>query len=216
MSKRGLFIIIDGPSASGKDSIIKQVLKDLNKLSIKTLSIEETKERNYDRKNILEAKKKGDQEVAKVIINERKKLYQAIIIPKLRSGALIIVNRGEPATLAYQTIKHELTMEEVWQMHRQQQIPLPDLIVLTNCSVEEAARREKLRKASSEEKNKNWMSDKFTSARKEIHANYEIVKDFLEKKGIVVIYLKTDAMDIGEESREIVNFIKNNINCLHE
>lgn len=216
MKQKGLLVVIDGPSASGKDTIIKQVFEDLDKLGIKALPIEETKEKNYDRQKILAAKEHGNKTVARAIINERKKLYQTKIIPQLESGALVIANRGEPTTLAYQTINNHLTMEDIWNMHRQQQIPIPDLVVLTNCSVEEAARREKLRKAFSEEKSKNWMSGKFTSARKEIHANYEIVKDFLEKKGIVVIYLKTDAMDLGEESREIVNFIKNNINCLHE
>lgn len=214
MKKNGLFIIVDGPSASGKDSIIKQVLKDLNKLKINVISIEETKEENYDRKKILLAKKFGDKEVAKVIIDERKKLYQTKVIPHLMSGTLVIANRGEPTTLAYQTIKNELTMEEVWNMHKQQSILLPDLVVITNCSVEEAIRREKLRK-SLEERGRNSMSGKFTSARKQIHASYKIVEDFLETKGLSVIYLDTDKMSVSEESQRIVNFIKNKINYSH-
>ncbi len=210
--EQGLLIVIDGPSASGKESIIKRVLKDLDKLNIRAISIEETKEKNYDRKKILDAKQYGDQEIAKVIINERKKIYQAKVIPQLSSGIVVIANRGEPTTLGYQTVKNEITMEDVWNMHRIQNIPLPDLIVIANCSVEEAVRRESLRKLAKEEKDKNFMSGKFTQAnfekRKQIHSNYEKVKKFLERKGLSVIYLNTDAMKIPEESRIIVSFIE--------
>lgn len=225
MKKKGLFIVIDGPSASGKDSIIKQILKDLTGLKIKVLPIEETKEENYDREKILEAKGNGDREITRVIIDERKKLYQTKVIPQLMSGTLVIANRGEPTTLAYQTINQELTMESIWNIHRQEEIPISDLVVLTNCSVEEAIRREKLRRKSSEKENKKLLSGKFTphhngagftSRRQEIHANYEILKDFLEKKGISVIYLRTDTMNIAEESQRIVDFIKNKLDYSHE
>ena len=57
MKKGAGFIVVDGPSASGKDSIIEQVLKDLKTLGIKSVSLEETKEKDYDRKKILMAKK---------------------------------------------------------------------------------------------------------------------------------------------------------------
>lgn len=216
MIKKGLFIIVDGPSASGKNSIIRQILKGLDKLNIKALLIEETKEKYYDREKILKTKKQGDKKTALTIVAERQKLYRRMLIPQLLKGALIIANRGEPSTLAYQTINRELTMENVWKMHRRQQIPLPDLAILTNCSVKEALRRETLREKSFAEKNENWMSGKFTSARKKIHANYKLVKDFLEKKSIAVIYLKTDTMNIFEESQKIVDFIKNKINYTHE
>ncbi len=216
MRKKGLFIVVDGPSTSGKDSIIQKVVADLDKLGIKAFTIEETKDPSYDGKKVLEVKRFGDRKVAETIISERKKLYQTKIIPQLLSNKLVIVNRGEPSTLAYQTINNELTMEKIWNIHRQQQIPHPDLIVITNCSVEEAIRREKLREHSSEEKDKNLMSGKFTSVRRKIHANYKIVKDFLEKKEISIIYLNTDKMNLLEESRMILNFIKNKINYLHE
>lgn len=212
MRQKGLFIVVDGPSASGKDTIIKHLLKDLADLKIKVFAIEETKEKNYDRQKILAAKERGDKAVSRTIINERRKLYQAKIIPQLKSGVLIIANRGEPTTLAYQTINQELTMDNIWKIHRQQQIPLPDLIVLISCSVEEAIRREESRSSSLEKKDKNIMSGKFTSARKKIHANYKIVKKFLEKKGLTVIYLETDTINIGKVSQKIVNFIKNKVN----
>ena len=216
MRNKGLFIIVDGPSASGKDSIIKQVLEDLKSLKIKAVSIEETKEKNYNRKKILFSKKQGDKKLAESILRERKKIYSERVLPFLAKGVIVIANRGEPTTLAYQTIKNELTMEDVWDMHRQQQIHLPSLVVITNCSVKEAIRREKLRKLSFEEKDKIFMSGKFTSARKQIHANYENVKDFLDNKGLSVIYLKTYTMGISKESQKIVNFIKNKLNYVHE
>lgn len=213
--KKGLFIVIDGPSGSGKDSIITQVLKDLKILGIKSFSIEEAKDPTYDGKKILDAKQQGDKKIAETIVSERKKLYLTKIIPQLINNKLIIANRGETTTMAYQTIKQELTMEEVWNMHRLNNIPIPDLIVITNCSVEEAIRRESQRE-NKEEKNNNFMSGKFTDKksfekRKLIHANYEKVKEFLEQKEIPVIYLNTETMTIPQESQEILNFIKKNI-----
>ena len=217
MKGKGFFIIVDGPSASGKDTIIKQILKDLRGLGIKVITIEETKEKSYDRKKILTAKQHGDQELVKVIINERNKLYQKTVIPQLLAGTFVIANRGEPTTLGYQTLKQKPTMESVWNSHRKQGIPLPNLIVIANCSVDEAIRRENLRKPSFEEKDKSFMSGKFTplysqkeelKKRKLIHANYENVKNFLNKKGLNVIYINTDSMDVPKACRRIVSFIK--------
>lgn len=213
MKKKGLFVVVDGPSASGKDSIIRQVLKDLGELNIKAISIEETKEKGYSREKILLAKKKGEKQVAKTIIDERKKIYQEKVIPKLLTGTIILANRGEPTTLSYQTIQHDITMETIWNMHRNKNIPIPDLTVITNCSIEEAIRREDFRGLSNEEKDKNFMSGKFTKKdfekRKYIHANYEKVKKFLEEKGLLVVYLNTDIMNVPQESEKIVEFIKN-------
>src|SRR3989337_2904436 len=184
--KKGLFIVVDGPSSSGKDSIVKQVKKDLSKLGLKAISIEETKEANYDRKKILKAKQKGNKEAAKTIINERKKLYLEKVVPQLSIGKVVIANRGEPSTLSYQTLNEELAIKDAWNMHRIENIPLPNLVVITNCSVKEAVRREHLRKPSS----------------------YEKVKNFLEDKGLPVIYLNTDNMNVSEESKSIVSFMR--------
>ena len=210
--KKGLFIVVDGPSASGKDSIIKQVLKDLKNLRLKSVSIEETKEKKYDRKRILLAQKSGDKEIAKTIINERKKLYLEKVMPQLSKGSIVIANRGEPSTLSYQTL-NVLTMKNVWDMHRKKHLPIPDLTVITNCTVLEAVRREGLRKPSFEEKDKGFLSGKFTSLekRKLIHANYKKAKDFLKKNGLPVIYLDTDKMNVPQEAKRIVSFIKNDL-----
>lgn len=216
--KKGLFILVDGPSASGKDSIIKQVKKDLGGLKLDIVSIEETKEKNYDREKILKAKQNGDKETAIAIINERKKLYAELVIPQLSIGKIVIANRGEPTTLVYQTLNKDLTMQDVWNMHRRKDIPLPNLVVITNCSVKEALRRENLRKPSSEEKDKRFMNGKFTmdsksmgfENRTQIHNAYEKVKNFLKDKDLPVIYLNTDNMNVFQESRSIVSFVGKN------
>ena len=207
----GLFIVIDGPSGSGKDTIIKRVLKDLNKLKIKAVSVEETKEANYDRTRILLAKEQDDKEVVKAILNERKKIYEEKVIPQISNGFIVLANRGEPSTLGYQTIRKEVSMEDIWKTHRACNIPIPDLVVITNCSVDEAIRRENLRE-SIEEKDKRFMSGKFSQSdfakRKDIHANYKNVKNFLKKKRVNIIYLNTDTINVPDASQRIVSFVE--------
>lgn len=210
-----MFIIVDGPSASGKDSIIKQLVLDLTTADRHVIAFEETKETTYDRKKILDAKKHGDTAVAQAIIAERKKLYLQKVTPYLEPKTIIIANRGEPSTLAYQTAKNEISMEDVWQMHRNHGITLPDLVVITNCSPEEAARREKARGDSVHEKDSTSLSGKFTLSlenslekRRKIHKQYEMVVDFLTKKGIHVLYINTDTMNIIQESNAILEVVK--------
>lgn len=215
MKTKGLFIVVDGPSGSGKNSIISRMLKDLSKLNIETITIEETKEKSYDRQQILAAKQHGDKKVVEAIIRERQKLYQIQVIPQLLTNNLVIANRGESTTLAYQTLNQEISTEDVWNMHRAKNIPIPDLVVIANCSVEEAIRRESERQLSDEEKNKKFMSGKFTNGnyekRQQLHASYEMVKKFLEKKGCSIIYFNVDTMKVSQESKTIVDYIKKNL-----
>jgi len=219
MRRKGLLIVVDGPSASGKDSVIQRALKDLRKLAIKIVSIHETKEKDYDREKILSVKELGDKKTADAIIDERKKIYQTKIIPQLLAGKFIVANRGEPSTLAYQTLKQEITMEEVWEMHRNAGVPLPDLAIILNCGVKEAIRRESFKKLSNEDKKGKSMGGKFTKSlaeREQVHGNYEKVKDFLKRKGLSVIYLQNDALHVQEESEIILNYLKNKINYSYE
>lgn len=204
---KALFVVIDGPSGSGKDSVVKNLTEDLNKINIKAFTIEETKEKTYNREKILQAVKIGDKKTAESIISERKKLYSAIVAPKLLKGICVIANRGEPSTLAYQTLKQQITQEDVWTMHRNADILLPDLIVILNCEPQEALRRQKLRQSLAE-KDKKFLSGKFSSRRQHVHVNYTRLKNFLKNKGLAVLYLKNDKITIDKQSEIIIKKIK--------
>lgn len=122
-------IILDGPSGSGKDSLLKNLVGKLLNLGVNTYQFSE-EELDDRRHEILEARdrgktggRSGDAEMAEVLIEHRARIYQQHVEPRLKEGRLVLGNRGEPATLAYQTARGDLTMDAVWQKHRENHIP---------------------------------------------------------------------------------------------
>ena len=222
------FIVFDGPSGAGKGTLIPLVETALESYGLNpTIFVEEEADKN--RAEILEARNRGkqaggagDREMAEVLVHHRQKLYEKFVAPALLGGRIVLADRGEPATLAYQTAKGELTMDEVWRMHREQQIRLPDAVVLTLCSPETALFREEQDSRSSSLRQKQesgtGLSGKVSSdpgadretklrSRRVIHSNYEVAARFLSSNGVPVLTLDTEHMNPDEELSRVVGFL---------
>lgn len=207
------FIVFDGPSGTGKGTLISLVEERLTSLGLDTLVFaEETADEN--RAEILEARDRGkatggtgDREMVGVLVRHRQQLYETIVAPAILSGRTVLADRGEPATLAYQTVKKELAMEEVWKMHRQQTIRLPDAVILTLCSPETALLREEQDLAVNQQRrlmeSGKGLSGKVSSdpgadrevklrSRRAIHFQYAVVTQFLEEKDVSVLTIDTE------------------------
>ena len=216
-----MLIVVDGPSGTGKNTLVRRLVPELhNKTGLHVFSLEENKFYSNNGKTILEARESGkakggngDREMADAFARERSRIFTEHKV----DSDINIANRGEVTTLAYQTVRGEISMEEVWQMHRKAGIPKPDLVVVTNCTPETALKRLYHREASSGIES-GPLSGKVTieagasgeeqlERRRTIHEQYREVKNFLEAKGINVLELDTEIMSISEEVEKVVEAI---------
>lgn len=228
-SNKGLLVVFDGPSGTGKDSLIDTLSSELQyrRIPVSQLSEEDLDDRRHE---ILEAKERGktmdgsgDRQMAEVLIEHRAAIYRQLFQPILEAGHIVFANRGEPATLAYQTARGELTMHEIWDMHRAAGIPTPDLVVLTTCSVATAVKRELqdiqgsgFSSVRNEREKGSGLSGRVTQEsgageaeklkrREAIHRQFDRVGKFLlEGRGVPVLSLNTEHMSVSQEVAQVL------------
>lgn len=223
----GKLIIFDGPSGTGKGTLIKSVIPALESRNLKPFIFIEEQE-DHNRQEILEARTRGrankgtgDREMAEVLVEHRVALYRQIVTPALLNGDFVLGDRGEPATLAYQTEKGELTMDEVWYMHRVKGVMIPDRVVLTLCNAKTSLEREELDKRIgsrrqvefgkglsgkvSSDPDASW--DEKLQKRGAILSQYQVAAEFLRNKGVPVLPLDTEQMTVPEEVTSVIGFL---------
>lgn len=227
---KGSLIVIDGPSGSGKDSLINALTSKLRNFGIDVFLFSE-EQLDQNRAEILEARnvgKKlggtGDRQMTEVLLAHRHSLYETYVIPNIQSDNTVIANRGEPTTEAYQSATGEPTMEEIWEMHRVSDIPIPDLVIITSCTPDTAVRRMEsdMNIASSirkEQETGRGLSGKITveqnasheeklEKQRRITGQYDLLAEFLEKKGVNIIRLNTEQLSIDEETQIVLSRLR--------
>lgn len=228
-SERGSLIVVDGPSGTGKNTLIRRLLPEIHRLGVSvSYVIEEKLDKN--RGEILEARRKGkeqggtgDREMTEILVEHRDRIYEKFVEPQIKRGRLVVADRGEPATLAYQTARGELTMDDIWLMHREREIRTPEAVILTDCHPETARLRELTDKKASKvrrvmETKPDGLSGKITvekgaseveqdERRKAIHSQFKTTARFLENKGVSVLSLDTGRMTVDEEVEATLNFL---------
>jgi thymidylate kinase len=225
---RGSFVVVDGPSGSGKDSLIRELGHRLQNLGVRLFQLSE-EDLDPNRQEILDVRERakkagrsGDLEMATVLVRHRADIYNEYAVQRMNEGEMVLANRGEPATLAYQTGRGELTMDDVWRMHRELNIAAPNLVVVTTCKPQTAITREGSDRASSqirgERETGRGLSGKVTNEtnastaeklhrRELIHKQYDMVSRFLEVKGVPVINLNTEEMTISDEVSTVLGYL---------
>src|SRR3990172_11458389 len=129
----GMLIVVDGPSGCGKDSLLEKLKIRINRLHFNAY-IKSEEDLDTERHQIMEARMKGvgkggygDKEMAEELVLHRSHIYRRVFEPIFWNGGTVLANRGEPATLAYQTARGEVDMDYVWYLHRTYKIRVPDL-----------------------------------------------------------------------------------------
>ncbi len=228
-TKKGSFLVVDGPSVSGKNSLIKVLALELKSRGVPVFLFNED-DIDPRRGEILRARERGkelggsgDKEMAQVLTEHRAELCKSVVAPRLKMGEFVIANRGEPATLAYQTARGELTMDVVWKMHREKGILIPNFVILTTLNPVTAMAREAQDKQTSvmrrERESGSSLSGKVAydgavteserlKKRELIHIQYDLVGKFLEGKGIPVLTLDTENKTVQEEVGEVLTFLQ--------
>lgn len=155
----------------------------------------------------------GDRGMAYALIEHRSQIYRQELIPRLKKNISVIANRGLPATLAYQTLSGDINMFNIWDLHRSYQIPFPELIIITHCSVDSAEKRELSRPQTPSTGLSGQVTPKPSVSpeenrhrRQAIHQNYQEVIKFIRGQWFHlyspqprVMNLDTDQLTLAEE-----------------
>lgn len=211
-AEKGKFICIDGPSASGKDTLIARLQQEYIKRNKQVFILSED-ELDPHREEIKTAKLDwqarwggtGDYGMAVALCYHRAEIYRKELLPRIRENINVIANRGLPATMAYQTARHEISKFQVLKLNDQLRIRHPDLTVITNCLPETAQNREQNRSQNiiglsgsvTQEKGSN-IAEVF-KRRSDIHRNYEETGRFLSSHYFNVIRLSSEYLTLDEE-----------------
>jgi len=226
--KAGALVIVDGPSGSGKDTLLSALAGKAIVEGRETRYIsEEDLDRN--RHKILEARQRGkekggtgDREMADELTKHRAEIYKEYVDPLISSGKIVLGNRGEAATLAYQTARGELSMNDVWKMHRKLGVRKPDFVVITVCNPETSIKREEFDRNATATRNErekgSGLSGKVTAEqgltkeeeidrRRAIFGQYLETANFLKERGVNVLVLNTEAFAVDQEVQAVKNFV---------
>lgn len=229
----GKLVIIDGWSGTGKTTLIRELTACVDRLN-KPVSFFCEEEADPNREEILQARQEGkarggtgDREMAEALIAHRRALYTEHVEPEISRGTTVIAERGEPATLAYQTISAELSMDQVWEKHRRAGIRKPNGVLITRCRSKLALERQERskQKAKSERRRLeagNGLSGKISGTdtddreknlakAKTFDKQYKRTAEFLLEHDVQTRVLDTEILSLPKVREEAIKFINKDL-----
>ncbi len=220
-------LVVDGISGSGKTSLLDRLRSALQKYRI---SVYQFRDEDLDphRDQILAARnaarqngRTGNLEMTRELVKHRATIYNMYVEPALRRGQVGLADRGEPATLAYQTKDGDISMETVWELHRRAGIRKPSAVFITLCSPETAIDRQEQddsAKRKSDEHGRGLSgkvtfgadasrSDKIRKTQTLIE-QFEKTDSFLKRNHVPVLTLNTETTSLTDEVNQALKFLR--------
>lgn len=144
-----MFIVFEGIDGSGKSSVISAVEQ---LLKTEGHSVQKTSEFGRSDSWSIEAREKlmaarNAQEELHVIMNTRCTHYLNVLAPALREDSIVLMDRYLMSTIAYQGSQ---TISPSWLIgnHDAQRLPMPDLVIYLDISMETSQQRRQHRPES--------------------------------------------------------------------
>ena len=134
-----MLIAIEGIDGAGKTTIAKFLRDELEKRSYSVVLLKEPTDGEHGRK-IKEAEKRFEpEEELKLFLLDRKEDVERNILPALKNGKVVIMDRYYISSMAYQGARG-LDMYEIQKVN-EEIAPKPDLVIILDVSPHEGLRR---------------------------------------------------------------------------
>jgi len=140
-----MLIAIEGIDGSGKTTVTNYIADELRKRGYDVVVLKEPTNSEYGKKirQILRSRKTNPFEELELFVKDREWNVQNNVLPALKEGKIVIMDRYYYSTIAYQgalgiDVEYIRKMNEIF--------PKPDLIIILDVSPETALRRIKTKR----------------------------------------------------------------------
>ena len=190
---KGKLVCIEGIDGSGKTTQVNLLAKALRERGYDVIILKEPTDGVYGKKirKMIEEGKTNPEKLFELFLKDRKENIEKNILPALRNGKIVIMDRYYISTLVYQS---DVGIERILEAHEKISAPKPDLVIILDIPVDEALRRLKVKSCDSFERREILEKHK---------KQYEKIAKYLkEKKKMNVVII--DATGSEEEVHEKV------------
>ncbi len=140
-----MLIAVEGIDGSGKTTIVRFLVEELRKRGYDVVAFKEPTDSEYGKRirQILKERKVSPEEELELFIKDREFNVRNNILPALKGGKVVIMDRYYYSTIAYQGALG-LDVERIKMLN--EQFPKPDLVVILDVSPETALKRIKAKR----------------------------------------------------------------------
>ena len=140
-----MLIAIEGIDGSGKTTIARFLEEELRKRGYDVVRFKEPTDSEYGRKikRILKERKISPEEELELFLKDREVDVRDNILPALKEGKVVIMDRYYYSTMAYQGALG-LDVEEIKKLN--EKFPQPNLVIILDVSPETALKRIKTKR----------------------------------------------------------------------
>jgi len=182
-----VLIAIEGIDGSGKTTIVKFLADELKRRGYNVVTFKEPTDSEWG-KRVKEAKLKPEEEL-ELFLKDREWNVKYNIIPALKSGKIVILDRYYYSTIAYQSARG-IDLKLIKKLN--ERFPKPDLVIILDISPETALKRIKVR----------GEPDKFEKIEflKKVRENFLNLKD----ENVFIINAELDLNTVKEKVLEVI------------